>query len=341
MENNTPNQVGLLPEAKPYICSEIQKHSAADFGRVAVVMGDDSPEREVSLTSGAQVLKALSAAKVHAEKFDPIDGIDGLNPDNFDRAFIALHGPAGEDGQIQGYLERVGLPYTGTSVLGSAMAMDKVATKYILNGLGIATPAFGVPTSLMHARQLARNIGYPIFMKPISVGSSVGAFVLEDETALVAAYEKAKAFGAVMIEQLIDGIDYTIGFISDHYLPSIKIEPSEGFYDYEAKYKKGNTKFTCPSGLDPKIEQDLANQSYLAYQALHLRHIARADWMRGSDGQFWMLELNTLPGLTPTSLVPTAAKAVGLSFQDMILELLAHTICSPVKSSVVHDAKIR
>ena len=296
----------------------------ADFGKVAVLMGGISAERAVSLKSGARVLAALKAKGVDAHAFDPKErGLEALIGERFDCAFVILHGRYGEDGTIQGALELLGIPYTGSGVLASALAMDKWRTKLVWQSSGIPTPRSELLSrdSDMHA--VATRLGLPLMVKPANEGSSIGMTKVKTASALAEAYALAANYDRVVIaEAFIDGVELTAGILGDKPLPLIKLETPREFYDYEAKYQANDTRYLIPCGLPPDAERIVQDEALFAFQALGCRGWGRVDVMLDRSGKPYFLEVNTLPGMTDHSLVPMAARHAGLSFEDLCLRIL-------------------
>lgn len=300
---------------------------AARFGKVAVLYGGWSAEREVSLKSGLAVLEALLARGVDAHGIDVgRDVLEVLQAERFDRAFIVLHGRGGEDGVIQGALELIGLPYTGSKVLASALGMDKLRSKQLWLGAGLPTPAFRVLNSAQEAEAAAALLGLPLMIKPALEGSSLGMSKVRTPCELGAAYAKAAAFGPVLAEQFIDGSEYTVAILGDQALPPIRLETSHEFYDFEAKYLANDTRYHCPCGLSPSEEAALKALALEAFRTIGACGWGRVDVMRDEAGRFWLLEINTVPGMTDHSLVPMAARAAGMRFEDLVLAILATTL---------------
>lgn len=293
-----------------------------DLGRVAVLCGGASAEREISLASGAACLAALRARGVDADRFDPAeDSLHSLLA--FDRAFIALHGPGGEDGTVQGALETLGIPYTGSGVLGSALAMDKLRSKWVWQAMGLATPAFRVLRDDDDLAPALAALGLPLFVKPLSEGSSLGTTRVDQADGLARAYRQARTYGeAVLVEQCIDGPEYTVALLNDAALPAIRIEVSDAFYDFEAKYRSDATRMVIPSGLSQSAESQLNTLCQRAFSALGASGWGRVDVMADAQGEFWLLEVNTIPGMTDHSLVPAAALAAGMSAEELVWQIL-------------------
>jgi D-alanine-D-alanine ligase len=298
--------------------------SAQDFGKVAVLLGGSSAEREVSLKSGAMVLNALRSRGVEAHAFDPTErGIDELTTGRFARAFIALHGRFGEDGTVQGVLEWLRIPYTGSGVLGSALAMDKLRTKLLWQASGLPTPPHELLDAHSDLRPVAARLGLPLMVKPISEGSSLGmskvreAAGLDEAFALAVNYDKA-----VMAEKFIEGTELTVGILGDEALPIIKLETPRDFYDYQAKYVADDTRYIIPCGLPAAREREIQALCLQAFRVLGCSGWGRVDLMLDRSGAPYLLEVNTAPGMTDHSLVPMAARAVGLSYEDLCLRIL-------------------
>ncbi|QEY59603.1 D-alanine--D-alanine ligase [Pseudomonas sp. C27(2019)] len=298
------------------------------FGRVAVLYGGRSAEREVSLKSGAAVLAALQAAGVDAFAIDVGDDLLArLCAEQIDRAFIVLHGRGGEDGTVQGLLECAGIPYTGSGVLASALAMDKLRTKQIWHSVGLPTPRHAVLTSEQDCQQAAQDLGFPLIVKPASEGSSIGMAKVDDVDALLAAWQAARQFDShVLVEQWISGPEFTVAMLAGDVLPPIRLATNNAFYDYDAKYLSNETQYQIPCGLDAVKETELRALAARACQTLGVTGWGRADVMQDAQGNFWLLEVNTVPGMTDHSLVPMAAQAAGLDFQALVLSILASTV---------------
>ncbi|HEX4052591.1 MAG TPA: D-alanine--D-alanine ligase [Steroidobacteraceae bacterium] len=297
---------------------------AADFGRVAVLLGGRSSEREVSLLSGRAVLAALGRRAVAAEAFDPAERpLAQLLDGGIERVWIALHGPGGEDGTVQGALECLGLPYTGSGVLGSALGMDKLRTKRLAQAAGIATSDYVELTGEQDLDAALARLKLPLIVKPATQGSSVGMTKVERAEQLPAAYRVAAAVDhSVLAEAWISGAEYTVSILNDRTLPSIRIVPAKTFYDYEAKYLRDDTQYFCPSGLSKPAEEHLAALGLAAFAAVGAEGWGRADFMMDAAGRPQLLEVNTVPGMTDHSLVPMAAKAAGISFDELVWRIL-------------------
>lgn len=294
------------------------------YGKVAVLMGGTSAERDISLKSGSEVLAALQRSGVEAHTVDPLDGLfRQLRNGRFDRAFIALHGRGGEDGMIQGALEWAGLPYTGSGVLGSALAMDKLRTKQIWLQTGIPTPPHTVVTGGEALADFGRKVGFPLAVKPAREGSSIGMTRLESAELATAAYEAAASLDdVVLVERWIQGAEYTASLLGDENLPLIRLETPRTFYDFEAKYQTDTTRYHCPCGLPPDTENRLAGVCRRAFAAVSAAGWGRVDLMLDTDGRPWLLEVNTVPGMTDHSLVPMAARQAGIEFDELVLRIL-------------------
>jgi D-alanine-D-alanine ligase len=299
--------------------------SSADFGKVAVVLGGDSCERDISLLTGNAVLSALKRRGVDAHAFDPKDRpVQTLVSERFDRAWLALHGPGGEDGAMQGALEWLGVPYTGSGVLACALTMDKLKTKRVVVGAGYAAPEYAVLGGPADLPGALAAIGLPMMVKPASQGSSVGITKVKAAAELAQAYSEARAIDPVVFaERFVDGAEYTVGVLQDRGLPSIRIQPATEFYDYEAKYFRNDTQYHCPSGLEPQAEAQLQAAALEAFRVTDCAGWGRVDFMRDSaTGQFYFIEINTTPGMTDHSLVPMAARRAGIDFDELTWRIL-------------------
>ena len=296
----------------------------SEFGKVAVLFGGVSAERDVSLVSGAAVLKALQEKGVDAHAVDANpDNIGELKAQGFDRAFVVLHGRWGEDGVVQGALEAVGMPYTGSGVLGSALAMDKVRSKQIWQSLGLPTAAYRVLKSEQDLDGLIEELGLPLFLKPAREGSSVGIGKVSNQQDLLSVYRQAAQVGDdVLAEQFIGGAELTVGILNGQALPTVRMSTENEFYDYEAKYQSNDTQYFCPAGLPDEKENEIRELALKAFNALGCKGWGRVDVMLSVDGEPLLLETNTVPGMTDHSLVPMAAKATGLSFADLVVQIL-------------------
>ena len=293
------------------------------FGAVAVVMGGTSAEREVSLNSGANVLEALRARGIDAHGVDGVPALlEGLRAGRYARVFNILHGRGGEDGTLQGALESLGVPYTGSGVLGSALSMDKVRTKQVWLALGLPTPRYASYRPGDDVREAIADLGLPVVVKPSHEGSSVGITRVRSPADLSAAIELAARYdGELVIEQLIEGGEYTVGILDGEALPSIRIVPPGEYYDYHAKYVSDDTQYLCP-GLEGEAEARMRALALRAFEASGASGWGRVDVMRDCQGDNWLLEVNTTPGMTSHSLVPKAARAVGIDFPGLCWRIL-------------------
>jgi D-alanine-D-alanine ligase len=296
----------------------------ADFGRVAVLFGGDSSEREISLLSGNAVLAALQRRGVDAHPFDPRDqDLAQLLTQAFARVWIALHGPGGEDGTLQGALEYLGVPYTGSGVMGSAIGMDKLRTKRLALSVGVPTADFVVLSGAQDFELALERLQLPLIVKPATQGSSVGMSKVERAADLPAAYAAAAQLETlVFAEPWISGKEYTVALLQEQALPSIRIETPKTFYDYEAKYFRDDTRYFCPSGLPASMEAHLKALAQAAFEATGASGWGRADFMMDAAGRPLLLEINTVPGMTGHSLVPMAAAAVGIDFEELVWRVL-------------------
>jgi len=295
-----------------------------NFGKVAVLLGGKSAERPVSLKSGGMVLAALRSRGVDAHAFDPsTQGIDALLAQRFERVFIALHGRFGEDGTVQGILEWLGIPYTGSGVLASALAMDKLRTKQLWQARGLPTPAYEQLSEHTDLAAVAQRLGLPIMVKPVNEGSSIGMSKVRVAAGLDEAYTLAVNYDrAVIAERFIEGTELTGAILGDEALPLIRLETPRDFYDYDAKYVVDDTRYIVPCGLDDATERTLRQLCLDAFRALGCRGWGRVDLMLDRAGKPYLLEVNTAPGMTDHSLVPMAARAVGLSYEDLCIRIL-------------------
>ncbi|MAT65415.1 MAG: D-alanine--D-alanine ligase [Gammaproteobacteria bacterium] len=297
----------------------------AAFGRVAVLLGGNSAEREISLRSGRAVHAALVEAGVDAHQLDPAEPgvLRRLETEGFDRVFIALHGRGGEDGVMQGALQTLGLPYTGSGVLGSALGMDKIRTKRIWQSAGIPTPEFAVVNDASGLQQAQEQLTFPVIVKPAHEGSSLGMSRVETPADLPAAWREAARFDRdVLVERWIEGDEYTAALLGGEALPLIKLETPHSFYDYAAKYSANDTRYLCPCGLPAAQEAELQAQSGAAFAAVAASGWGRVDLMLDGQGRPWFIEVNTVPGMTDHSLVPMAAREAGIDFTRLVLRIL-------------------
>lgn len=303
------------------------QNSTNKFGKVAVLLGGVSGEREVSLKSGTAVLQALKKQGVDAEAFDPkFQPFSELG--KYQRVFINLHGRFGEDGCVQGALEMLHIPYTGSGVMASSIGMDKWRTKLLWRANGIATPDFEMVNANSDFAVIEQKLGLPLFVKPANEGSSIGISKVKNVGELKAAYElAAKADPLVIAEKFIGGGEYTVGIIGNpkqglRALPIIRIVPKNEFYDYEAKYLRDDTEYLCPSGLSAEKEAQIQAEAIEAFRIIGCRGWGRVDFLMDESGQHYFLEINTSPGMTDHSLVPMAAKAAGINFEALVISIL-------------------
>jgi D-alanine-D-alanine ligase len=294
------------------------------YGRVAVLMGGASAERAISLETGTAVCAALVRAGVDAHAVDVGPGfLRKFVGATFDRAFIALHGRGGEDGTMQGALNTLGLPFTGSSVLGSALAMDKVRSKWVWQSLELPTPGFVEIGTEDDLPRVGAELGFPVMVKPVREGSSCGASRVDDAARLPAAWRKARALDArVLAERWITGAEYTVGILGGRVLPIIRLETPNEFYDYDAKYLADTTRYVCPCGLPEKLERDVSCVALRAFQSVGASGWGRVDLMLDTHQRPWLLEVNTVPGMTSHSLVPMAARHAGIDFDELVLRIL-------------------
>jgi len=296
----------------------------AKFGKVAVLMGGRSAEREISLKSGTMVLNALKKSGVDAHAFDPRDsGLEALKAQRFERAFIALHGRFGEDGTVQGALEYLGIPYTGSGVMASALAMDKWRTKLLWRAAGLPTPAYELINVRTDPAGLAARLGLPLMVQPAREGSSIGMSKVTSIEKIAPARELAARYDDIVIaERFIEGMELTAGILGEQPLPLIRLETPREFYDYQAKYFADDTRYICPCGLPAAQEQSIQQAALEAFRVLGCSGWGRVDAMLDRDGGLHLLEVNTIPGMTDHSLVPMAARACGISFEDLCVRIL-------------------
>jgi len=297
---------------------------ASKYGKVAVLMGGRSGEREISLKSGAAVLNALQANGVNAVGIDvDVDIFSKLTDENFDRVFIALHGCGGEDGAIQGGLEMIKLPYTGSGVMSSGICMNKLMTKQLWASANVPTPEFVYLEDVANYDSVKSKLGTVFVIKPSLEGSSLGIHKISNQEEFDYAVNDAKQFqGRLMAEQWIDGEEYTVGVLDSEALPVIKLETSHDFYDYEAKYQANDTQYILPCGLSEQQERELQQQALKAFNVTEASGWGRVDVMLDQHEQPWFLEVNTVPGMTDHSLVPMAASHVNISFDHLVLKIL-------------------
>ncbi|MGB4468250.1 MAG: D-alanine--D-alanine ligase [Azovibrio sp.] len=292
------------------------------FGKVAVLMGGTSAERPVSLKSGAGVLAALRRQGVDAHAFDPADQpLDALK--GYDRAFIALHGRYGEDGTIQGALDLMGIPFTGPGVMASAVGMDKFRTKLIWQAVGLPVPEYAMLSADANFTEVEEQLGLPLFVKPVREGSSIGVSMVTREGRLRAAWQEAARHDSLVIaESGVMGGEYTVAIVGDQALPVIKIEPATGFYDYDAKYLRDDTRYLCPCGLPKDKEAEVQAGALKAFEVLGGKGWGRVDFLMDQEGRHYFLEVNTSPGMTDHSLVPMAARVAGMDYDELVLKVL-------------------
>lgn len=298
------------------------------FGKVAVLLGGLSAEREVSLKSGGAVLAALKQRGVNAHAIDAGRNVlTDLAAGKFDRVFIVLHGRGGEDGTIQGALETLGLPYTGSGVMASALAMDKLRTKLLWLGQGLSTPAYHVLNDDSNFDAIVAELGLPLIVKPSHEGSSIGVTKVKTADQLQSAYNDAKKFDSeIIVETWITGKEYTAAILGQEPLPLIRLETPHEFYDYDAKYIANSTGYHIPSGLAMEVEKALQQLALKAFNAVGGRGWGRVDFMYDANDKPWLIEVNTIPGMTDHSLVPMAAKAAGISFDELCIRILQQTL---------------
>jgi D-alanine-D-alanine ligase len=314
MSKNEMNDTGTLRNTQ-----------AGALGKVAVLFGGRSAEREVSLKSGAAVLSALLRSGVDAHEFDPATrNLQELVDEGFDRAFIALHGRFGEDGTVQGALELLGVPYTGSGVMASALGMDKWRSKLVWQAGGLPVPEFLIINEKSDSADVIEKLGLPLFVKPANEGSSVGISKVKSVGELSAAYQSAAKHDKLVIaERFIGGGEFTVAILGDQALPVIKIEPANEFYDFEAKYLRDDTRYLCPSGLDAGLEAQMQHLAKQAFALIGGQGWGRVDFLMSEDGQPYVLEANTSPGMTDHSLVPMAARVAEIGFEELVLRVLS------------------
>ncbi|HEY3487458.1 MAG TPA: D-alanine--D-alanine ligase [Gammaproteobacteria bacterium] len=293
------------------------------YGKVGLLMGGLSAEREISLISGNAVLQAMRSLKLDVSPLDVgADIATVLARSGFDRVFNILHGGAGENGTIQALLDLHGIPYTGSGVLGCALAMDKLRSKWVWKGIGLPTPDYLELHTAEDCAAAVKKLGLPLMVKPVFEGSSVGISKVEREADMLNAWKLAARYGGVIAEQYIQGAEYTAGILGTEALPLIRLETPRAFYDYEAKYKADTTRYHCPCGLPAAQEREIQQIALRAFGALGASGWGRVDFMTDKNGRPWLIEANTVPGMTDHSLVPMAAKAIGIGFEDLVLRIL-------------------
>ncbi|MBT3504680.1 MAG: D-alanine--D-alanine ligase [Piscirickettsiaceae bacterium] len=307
--------------------------SVTDFGKVAVLMGGQSAERVISLRSGEMVLSALLSQGIDAHKVDVDQDVTGqLTAGEFDRAFIILHGRGGEDGQIQGVLNSLAIPYTGSDITGAVLSMNKALSKDIWQQVNLPTAGFSQVDANTNPQSVIDQLGLPLFVKPVNEGSSIDMTKVTRPLALSDAIDAALVYDhEVIAERWIDGGEYTVAILGEKALPVIRLKTPNDFYDFDAKYEANTTEYLCPAGLsdeDEKLCQDIALK---AFKALRMQGWGRVDLMRDQDGQFYLLEANSIPGMTDHSLVPMAAKQIGLSFEQLVMAILETSIKKEAK----------
>ena len=303
---------------------------SSKFGKVAVMFGGTSAEREVSLRSGAAVLAALQKQGVDAHAFDPKDQpLSALTSAGFDRVFIVLHGRGGEDGTMQGALQLMGLPYTGSRVLGSALAMDKIRCKWLFQAQGLPTAKFLVAEAgkQLNYQDILQQLAGKVMVKPANEGSSIGMSAASTAEELEQALAVATKYDSdVLVEQWIQGREFTVSILNGKALPVVEMRTPRSFYDYEAKYQSNSTEYLCPAPLTAEQTAFLQHTAAAAFTAVGASGWGRVDAMLDQQGNFYLLEVNTVPGMTEKSLVPMAAKAAGLSFEQLVLQILEQTL---------------
>ena len=304
---------------------QLPEYRALEFGKVAVLMGGDSAEREISLESGNAVHSALLKIGIDSHIIDyQKDSFEQLTNNNFDRVFLALHGRGGEDGIIQKKLESIGIPYTGSDASSSALAMDKIKSKSIWRDGGLSTPNTIEINKNTNWDNVVEQIGLPIMIKPVREGSSFGAAKVEQKENLFLAWKNASQFDdRVMAESWVEGSEYTVPILNKIVLPMIKLETKQEFYNYDAKYNDKDTKYICPCGLDKVFESTIGEISKKACELLGISGWSRVDLMIDANQQEWLIEVNTIPGMTSHSLVPMSAKKAGISFEQLVTQILA------------------
>lgn len=313
---------------------------ARDFGRVAVMYGGFSSERNVSLATGSAVLQALQDRGVDAHGWDPArHPLTDFAAAGFSRVWIALHGPGGEDGALQGALEWLDTPYTGSGVMASAIAMDKIRSKHLFDAAGVPTPAYAIVRSRADAVAAVEQLGLPIILKPAGQGSSVGMSKVFELADLDAAVNLALQFdGPALAERCVVGEEVTVAILQGRALPTIRIETPRDFYDYRAKYESDTTKYHCPGTSDPAQEQKYADIAVAAFAELGCSGWGRVDFMTGADGDPQVLEINTVPGMTSHSLVPMAAQQAGIDFAELCWRILETSVDADTKATHIEVA---
>lgn len=304
--------------------SASQPDNGHDYGRVAVLMGGPGAERAISLESGQRVYQALRRQGVDAVTMEPsADTLSLLRAEGIEAVFLALHGQGGEDGNIQGLLEWLGLPYTGSGVLASALAMDKDYSKRLWLAAGLPTPEYMLVSADSDWSAVVRRLGLPLFIKPVRGGSSIGVTLVRTAEALPGAWREASRYDQrVLAERLVSGGEYTVSILDGQALPVVGLQTTRPFYDYQAKYQDPDTRYVCPCGLSGEIERDMQSLALQANDCLGARSWGRVDVILDDDGQTWLIEMNTIPGMTEHSLLPMAAAALGIDFDALVLRIL-------------------
>ena len=296
-----------------------------DFGKVALLFGGRSAEREISISSGKAVLSALQKRGVDVHPFDPAEQpMEALLQQKFDRAYIALHGRYGEDGTVQGALELMNMPYTGSGVMASALAMDKWRTKLVWQAAGISTPKYMILNADSDFSEVAKTLGLPLIIKPSHEGSTIGLSKVTSKKDLPEAYQLASKYDSlVLAEAFVEGVELTAAILGDTPLPLVRIEVAGDLYDYQAKYLSNETQYFCPSGLSDEVTKKIQAQALHAHRVLGCKDWGRVDLILDKSGTAYFLEANTSPGMTSHSLVPMAANTAGMSFEDLVMNILA------------------
>lgn len=322
--------------------NDVMSHAQADtaaarFGKVAVLMGGTSAEREISLQSGDAVLQALLRRGVDAHMVDAgPDVCRQLAQGDYDRAFIMLHGRGGEDGVMQGVLESMQLPYTGSGLLGSALGMDKLRCKQLWSAMGLPTPEYAVLESGSDFAAVEQQLGLPLIVKPVHEGSSIGMTRVSRAGRLQEAWEVAAGYDRqVLAERWIEGQEYTAAILFGEALPLIRLQAAGEFYDYEAKYLSDQTRYHCPCGLDAETERSLQALALQAFAAIGASGWGRVDFFLDQQQRPWLIEVNTVPGMTSHSLVPMAARAAGIEFDELVMRILSGTLAGEAAPGIV------
>lgn len=304
--------------------------NTSELGKVAVLMGGQSAEREISLQSGNAVLTALKEKGVNAHGVDVGESVvNDLLDGNYQRAFIMLHGRGGEDGTMQGLLEVMKLPYTGSGVMASSLAMDKLKTKLVWLASDLPTPDFCIIDSKQSCDDALKKLDLPLIVKPVLEGSSIGMSKVKKESELIPAWEKAQQCGGTVIaEEWIEGAEYTAAILGEEVLPMIKLETPHEFYDYDAKYEANDTQYICPCGLSQEEESQLVGLMKKAFSSVGAKMWGRVDFIIDADNKPWLIEVNTVPGMTDHSLVPMAAKQAGMDFKELVMQILSAAECA-------------